>query len=272
VTRVEELLAEIAEWARGEPDVRAALLLGSQARTEEPADEWSDVDVVLFVDDPARRIDDDAWVSRFGTPELTFVEATPVGGTRERRVLYGDGLEVDFAVVPPTAAGGLAADPEVVGAVQRGHRLLHDELGLAEAIAQLADAAPPPLRDPAEVVDDFWYHALWTARKHRRGEEITARACLESRLKPLLLELARTHALGDDPRADTWHGARFAERWADPAALRALWHATARSPHELPEALWRLCDAFDALAAETTEPRPGAAAARARLAELLPLA
>ncbi len=270
MSSVEGFLAHVAEWALDEPDVRAALLVGSQARSELPADEWSDVDVALFVDDPPRLAGDVAWVSAFGTPELTFVEGTAVGGELERRVLYADGLEVDFALFPTAAAAALLADPRAATVPARGYRVLHDEVGLAEALAQAGEAAPDPRPDPRELVADFWYHVLWAAKKLRRGEAVNARNTLEGRLKRLLLELAREHARRRNPSVDTWHADRFAERWADPRAVAAIWHVTASGPEELPAAFRRLCDVFDELAAELLQPDPGAAAARARLAVLLP--
>jgi len=270
VTRVEAFLEDVAEWARGEPGVRAALLVGSQARADSPADDWSDVDVVLFVDDPGRLAGDGGWLASFGSPELTFVEPTPVAGILERRVLFADGLEADFALFPAAALPALSPDAEIASVVARGYRLLHDELDLETALSAVGRAADERRREPGELVHDFWYHALWTAKKLRRGEAVTARDCLEGRLKPLLVELGREHALRRDPAADTWHRDRFVERWADPRVVAAVWRATASSPDALAGALWELCDDFDSLAADVMAPDPGAAAARGRLAGLLP--
>lgn len=271
MSRVEPFLAQVGDWARAQAGVRAALLIGSQARVETPADEWSDVDIVLFVDDPGSFAAEAAWLSAFGTPELTFLEPAAVGGGPERRVLYDDGLEVDFALFPAAAIDAMTADPEAAAATARGYRVLHDEIGLESALAGGdAGAGVEPHRDPAEIVNDFWYHSLWTAKKLRRGEAFSARNCLECRLKGLLLELAGEHALRRDPGTDTWHRDRFVERWADPRALDALRRPTAGDPGSIAAALWPLCDAFDEIAAETTAPVPGAAAARDRLAVLLP--
>ena len=82
--RVARFLAELERWAQAEADVRAALVIGSQARSDIPADEWSDVDVVLAVDDPEARIRDAGWLTAFGTPELTFLEETPAAQARAR--------------------------------------------------------------------------------------------------------------------------------------------------------------------------------------------
>ena len=35
-------------WAQTQPDVRAAFVVGSQARRDHPCDRWSDVDIILF--------------------------------------------------------------------------------------------------------------------------------------------------------------------------------------------------------------------------------
>ena len=41
-TRTDLIAAAIADWAREREDVRAVLLVGSQARADAPADRWSD--------------------------------------------------------------------------------------------------------------------------------------------------------------------------------------------------------------------------------------
>jgi aminoglycoside 6-adenylyltransferase len=234
----QRFLDRLTEWAVARPDIRGAVLVGSQARSESPADAYSDVDIALFADDPAAVLHDTGWLATFGEPLLTFLEPTAVGGETERRVLFADGLEVDFSVFPASSLPALAADPGAAATIARGYRILHDELELARVLPTLR-AQAAPARELGEVAHDFWYHALWAAKKWRRGEALVARSCLESHLKPLLLEADRLRASGD-----TWHGARFAERWAAPEVLGAWWSESPRSPDELPAALTGLCDVF----------------------------
>ena len=252
---VERLLERVGEWAAARPDVRAAVLVGSRARSEAPADAYSDVDVALFAEEPAAVLQDTGWLAAFGEPLLTFLEPTAVGGQTERRVLFADGLEVDFSVFPAAGLQMLAADPGAATTIARGYRILHDELGLAELLPTLRPQVAPA-RALGEVAQDFWYHALWAAKKWRRGEALVARSCLESHLKPLLLEADRLRATGD-----TWHGTRFAERWASPEVLGAWWSESPRSPDELPAALAGLCGVFSGISPHE--------AARSRLEELL---
>src|SRR5436309_1608918 len=97
---MDELLDRIIAWAEGNPDIRAAFLVGSRARAEVPADEWSDLDVPLIAVNPEQYLATTDWLSALGEPWLTFLEGMIVGG-QERRVLFAGGLDVDFALFSP---------------------------------------------------------------------------------------------------------------------------------------------------------------------------
>lgn len=241
--RVAELLAAVEAWAAEDPALRAAVLIGSQARAERPADAWSDVDLALCVADPDALAADDAWLRRLGEPELTFVTRTP-GGDPERRTLFADGLELDVVLLPWSALDVVRGEPAAQDLLRRGFRVLWSDDG---AGIELLPATEPPPTDLVGLATDFRYHVLWCAKKLRRGEALVARDALELHLKPLLLGLARTHA--ERGGRDTWHADRFAETWADPRARSALW-ASASAPEELPAVLLAVADAFEALAAE----------------------
>jgi aminoglycoside 6-adenylyltransferase len=256
-TRIDLAVAAIADWARSRDDVRAAVVVGSQARTAAPADRWSDLDLGLFVDDPQRLADDAGWVAEFGNPVLTFLEPTAVGEGVERRVLYDDGLDVDFPLVDVSRWHELARSPEVTTLLSRGYFVLYDELGLKNAFAELPAPAVVERPDTAALTvlsSDFWYHALWSAKKLRRGEVFTAKGCLDGYLKARLVTLLEWHARAVDPTVDTWHEGRFLERWADPGALAALETAYARYDlRDVARALWATIDLWQGLEEETAK-------------------
>ena len=252
-TRMDLLAAAVADWAREREDVRGVLVVGSQARTETPADRWSDLDAVLFVDEPGRLVGDESWVEEFGSPVLTFLESTAIGERVERRVLYAHGEDVDFPLV--AAAKWRDLLPTVTVVLGRGYRVLYDELGIEEALRTLEPPPPPGLPDaPAfrQLASDFWYHALWTAKKLRRGEVYTAIECLDGYMKARLVTLLEWHARAVDPTVDTWHDGRYLERWADPGALSALERAYAHYDlRDVARALWETIDLFHTLEEET---------------------
>lgn len=270
------LLTRLTQWARTQEDIRLALVVGSRARVDHPADEYSDLDVVLVTTLPQRYLSTADWVADLGSVWLTFVEPTAQGGLEERRVLFEGGLDVDFTVMPyhlarAMAEGGLPR--QLAAVVRRGVRVLVDKEGIGERL--LASPAPAPTPRPptaaefSEVVSDFWYHAVWTAKKLRRGELWVAKACCDGYMKRLLLRMIEWHARatrGWD--LDTWHDGRFLERWADSRVPEALRAAFGRyDPDDLGRALVATADLFRWLAMETATslgyPYPALADSRA---------
>jgi len=199
------------------------MIVGSQARTVEPADEWSDLDVVIFHTSPGKLVDSPDWVGQFGEVVLTFVEPTAVLQSRERRVLYADGKDVDFAVFPSTSLGSFAHSAEARAVLARGFEVLVDkDLQLAtlkDGVTQPpADQSPLPGEEQFQAaLADFWYHVLWAAKKLRRGELWTATLAIDCYLKRLLMEMIEWQAsVRHGKGVDVWHSGRFFDRWADP--------------------------------------------------------
>jgi aminoglycoside 6-adenylyltransferase len=214
---VRAFLDQVAGWSRAQADVHAVVLVGSQARIDAPADALSDVDLALFVDDPVRYLRDSAWVRSFGEPLLTFLEPTAVGGFEERRVLFRDGLEVDFSILP--AAVATAPPPEAQAVLARGFSILYDGIGLPPLETAAITPRPRPSQERLDQLsNDFWYHVLWGAKKLRRGELLLAKQVCDCYLTERIVELVRWRARDED----TWHGYRFFERWAGEQTLDAL--------------------------------------------------
>jgi len=278
-TRMDLIEAAVSDWAQERDDVRAAIVVGSQVRTDTPADRWSDLDIILIVDDPERYAENASWVSEFGTPALTFLEETPLG-QRERRVLYETGEDVDLPLFSLSALDRLEQSADATALLARGYRLLVDKIGLEDRLRSLVATvpapAPPGQTDLDQVAADFWYHALWIAKKLRRGEVFTAIDCLDGYMKARLVTLLEWHARAVDPSVDTWHAGRFLERWADPGALSALEKAFAHyDVRDVARALWETIDLFQGLEEETAsrlglEVELDHADLRRRVAEVVP--
>lgn len=227
--KYDSIVRNFVAWARVEPSARSALVVGSQARVSKPADDWSDLDLALFAKNPAALVDSTAWVEKFGDVVLTFVENTTVGGSRERRVLYAGGLDVDIAVFSVEALPFIAGSVEGRNVLARGYEVLLDKDGFWTGHPELH--RPPPLasdRLPTPeafraTADDFWYHVLWTAKKIRRGEIWTAKFCCDGYLKILLLRILEWQVLsssGND--VDIWHNGRFLEEWVPSEILARI--------------------------------------------------
>jgi aminoglycoside 6-adenylyltransferase len=262
-------LAAAVAWARAHEDVRALVLVGSLARADAPGDEWSDVDLVALVDDPARWLDDGSWLHELGRPVLTFVEPAAVGGVHERRVLLEGGVDVDVVPVPVDRSEEVLGPAAAV--FRRGYRVLHDEIGIADRLATLEPSpeqtALPDETELGELCDDLWYHGLWTAKKLARGELWTAHDCLDGYLRHRLLALLRWRA--GLSGASPWHGTRFVEEWAgEPDEVLAATYGS-HDRDGVRRALWALLDLSGRLEDELRDRLEFEAADRTEVARLI---
>jgi len=259
----ERITQRFLTWAKAEPNVRVAAIIGSQARSDHPADQWSDLDILMFVSNVQPFVTDGGWVEEIGPAWLSFVERTPDGQAWERRVLFAGGLDVDFALNPAAWLSSVLSNgipPDMADVMRRGYRVLLDKDGLLGKIGQMPLPNAPRFQPPAEteflnVVHDFWYHSLWTIRHLRRGEIWWAKSGCDGRLKALLHQMLEWHAHATNAAAvDTWMRGRFLEEWGDPRAVTQLRHVFAHyDAQDIARALLASMEIFRWLAQETAD-------------------
>jgi aminoglycoside 6-adenylyltransferase len=248
-------LERLVAWGESEPSVRGLLLLGSRARASAPADEWSDTDLLVLTTDAERWLEDAAWVTTIGRPVVTFVEQTALAGLRERRVLLDDASDLDLVMVPVARINDVLDHAGALPTLARGYRVLLDkDRLLAELAARVAGVEPtavhhaapwpPPPDEVANLIGDFWYHAVWTTKKLRRGELATAVGCLNGHMSRILLRFVEWQAKARSGGAvDTWFDGRFLERWAVPETIERLGTTLAR--YDRRDAVARLIGAVE---------------------------
>ena len=214
-------------WAQAQDDVRAAFVVGSQARRNRPADEWSDLDLILFVADVDRRQKDISWLAEIGPLWLSQAGRT-VAGDPERLALYADGVQVDFVFNP---LGVLDALPQMLAAgqipdiVYRGVRVLLDKDSRIPPLPEpghLPAAQAPSAEEFRQTLESFWFNAIYCAKQLRRGELWTFQNASGGMTWPLL-RMVEWHARaihGWD--YDTWHAGKFIAEWADAPVYTAL--------------------------------------------------
>ena len=251
------LLNAIVRFAETSDSVTALILIGSRARIAMKADAYSDIDLVLVVKDAQPFLSGDEWLKAIAPYHISFTEPT-LEGQAERRVLFAGAQDVDFVIVNESAAektldSGIAAD-----IFARGARMLVNKQNLS------LPPSPPEAR-PAfaaageaefvNLVQDFWFHAIWTAKKLLRGEIWTAKNCADAYMKRKLLWMIEQHAhAARHTDRDTWYAGRFIERWADADVLEYL--RTTYAHFDLPDiarALQETMELFRRLAKETAE-------------------
>jgi aminoglycoside 6-adenylyltransferase len=276
------IIPKITAWAQADENIRCILLVGSRARTDQLADEWADLDIILLAGDVGRLIDGNDWLDQIAPHWLTFVERTGDGSGWERRVMFNGGADVEFVPIPMSVFHDLLrkADPPpgLVDLIRRGYRVIVDKENILTAIQALAIHAhqpqTPTQAEYVNLVHDFWYHTVWTAKHLRRGELWWAKGCCDSYLKERLRQMMEWHTQATRPGTDTWMRGRFLEDWVDLRVLSALPETFAHyDTEEVWKALIASMDLFRWLAMETAEiqefvyPREG----DARASELVQL-
>jgi aminoglycoside 6-adenylyltransferase len=273
------LLERLCEWASSRADIRAAALVGSAARADHAADQWSDLDVVLTATDPraylscpdsvrgpefvwgpdGTRAGARDWVQAVGRPWIVTVERAPSGEIVERRVLFEGGQDVDFIVLPAGQVATRLRETPLGEIVARGMRVLLDKDGELSGLTQEAAGQepryPPPASAFLERANDFWFHAVWTAKKLRRGELWVGKSCCDVYMKGLLLRMIAWHARATQGEAlNTWYNGRYLEQWAVPRVVEELGACYA---HYDDDDVWRALiatmDLFRWIAQETAE-------------------
>ncbi|MFX1237027.1 MAG: aminoglycoside 6-adenylyltransferase [Promethearchaeota archaeon] len=85
-------------WANQNEDIRGAIVIGSRRGVDPPADEWADLDIVIYTTNPESLTENSEWLTNFGEPVLSYIYQIP-GFSKEHLVLYKNGLEVDFCIL-----------------------------------------------------------------------------------------------------------------------------------------------------------------------------
>ncbi len=147
--------------------------------------------------------------------------------------------------------------PEVQDVFRRGFRVLIDRDGTLErlAVEPGRKAVPPTTDEFNEHLNDFLYHAIWTAKKIRRGELWVAKSCCDGYMKRLLLRMIEWHARAHHGwNYDTWFNGRFLESWAEPQVLSELAPAFAHYElDDLKKALGQTVRLHKSLSTETAK-------------------
>ncbi|HNT76187.1 MAG TPA: aminoglycoside 6-adenylyltransferase [Anaerolineae bacterium] len=194
-----ETIAQLKTWAQQDPTIHGVLILGSQVRKELTGDEWSDLDILLFADDPQTLLQSDVWLAFLGEVVCLVVEETPLAWLHltwsVKRVLFADNRTVDFSMMPYDRLDDvLALNAEVH---VNGYQVVYDDHpdALAAKIeATLATLKEVPPRIPAEAelrrtIHSLLFQLVFACKKIKRDELWVAVSCINQPINALLLQL-----------------------------------------------------------------------------------
>ena len=212
-------------WALGINDIRAVFMIGSRARSNHPADIWSDMDMVIYARNPEQYLMDSDWVQSLGNVISSFVFKT-AGNDPERLTLFEGGWQVDFVIHSFKDLTNMASAKTIPDNFYRGVKVILDKDNLSKDILPKEFAAPEhaPLTEAqfSTNIEMFWFTAMYIAKQILRNELWVVKE-RDHDLKTLLLQMIEWHEKilhGAD--YDTWHAGRFISEWVSPATYKEL--------------------------------------------------
>ncbi len=131
----DELIAKVRSWSQRDDRVIAAGLCGSHARGEARPD--SDIDFCILTANPGSLLEDRSWIFDFGADARVAGPVEDYNLVQSIRVFYGE-TEAEFGIADEAWADP-PVDPETIGVINDGLRILHDpERRLERAVAYAA--------------------------------------------------------------------------------------------------------------------------------------
>lgn len=223
----ERLQIELVAWAERVAEIRAILVVGSQARQIKPADEYSDLDISLYVTGNRAQESESylRWMRNFSPVWMILEEHHD--DTKSWLILYQGGIKVDFAVTPVDALQSLIDEKTLWDDQQCGYKILLDKEGIAAQLPAPTPFAPPPYTPPTQAqfiqrVEGYSYGAVYIAKQIKRGNLWKAKWADQIQ-QQMLLEMLEWHghATHDSP-VDTYYRGDFMRDWVSDATWREL--------------------------------------------------
>lgn len=169
----ENIERNFVSWAQTIEDIRAAFIVGSRARKDHPADEWSDMDIVFYTSEQNYYLSNHEWISNFGDICTSFASET-AGGDPECLTLFKGGWQVDFVIHTLDDLKLMVKHKIIPKNFYRGVKVLIDKDHIAEYIMPQYNRAPQenPLSEDnfLQTANMFWFMALYTAKQILRNE------------------------------------------------------------------------------------------------------
>ncbi|MBI5670642.1 MAG: aminoglycoside 6-adenylyltransferase [Chloroflexi bacterium] len=223
----ERLQAELVEWAEGIAEIRVILIVGSQARRVKPADEYSDLDVSLYVVGGFEQKSDVYlhWLCDIALVWMILEEHHDE--TKSWLILYQGGIKVDFSVTPISTLRPVIDKKTLWGDQQRGYKILLDKDGIAVQLPAPTPFDPPPYIPPTQEqfiqrVEGYFYGAVYVAKQIRRDNRWKAKWADQIQ-QTMLLEMLEwhAHATHEQP-VDTYYRGDFMRDWVSEDTWREL--------------------------------------------------
>lgn len=223
-----ETVEHIRLWAQQEKDVHCVLILGSQVRKDFEGDAWSDLDVLLLVDNPDIFRQTNAWIAFLGEILCEIVEEAYLDWIQltwyTKRILLTDNRAIDFSIMPYARIEEVLALNAEIHA--NGYQVIYDagpDWVMPKIEATLATLIEDVPKVPTE--DELWqtvqtllFQLIFAGKKLKREELWVAVSCINQQVNHQVLALIEFHTASvvEAPQHIRYEGRFLEQRMAPP--------------------------------------------------------
>jgi aminoglycoside 6-adenylyltransferase len=230
-----ETVEHLKTWAQQEENIHCVIILGSQVRKDFEGDEWSDLDVLLLVDNPRLFLQTDTWLAFLGEIVCGTVEETNLDWIHltwfVKRILLADNRALDFSIMPYARVDDVLSINAEIHA--NGYQVIYDTRPnwvVSKIEATLATLKEEPPKIPTE--DELWrtiqvllFQLVFASKKIKRNELWVAVSCINQQVSHQLLELIEFHTASvvEAPQRIRYEGRFLEQRMAPPLVEGLSW-------------------------------------------------
>lgn len=212
-----EFFNKIKNWLANKSDIKAAILVGSDARVDHPSDKYSDYDIEIYTDEFVNYVQDEKWLGKFGNIWVNVRDKTDEGFPT-CLVIYEESIKVDFSLRPVSYLTKLIKTGFLPNYYQQGYEFLSDRDSYKETYRALNFAPNAKDLDTKEfrrVIEEFWFE-IWHIAKYLKRNDLWVVKFRDGCAKEFLLKMIEWHAKSiNGVNFNTWHQGRFMKEWTD---------------------------------------------------------
>ena len=198
-----DCILKIKSFSESEKEIMGALILGSQVRKDLPGDRWSDLDILLLVNDTSKYTDNNDWVNKFGNMICMSNEIINLSWINliwhVKRILYSDGRAIDFSIEPYDKIDDVLEMNKEIHSI--GYQIIFDRTNgqfPSKLINSLKDYVKIEKTGVSEkelniLVNDILFQVIYAIKKIKQGELWVATNVINCVLKDKLLQLIEIH-------------------------------------------------------------------------------
>lgn len=225
MSKVDEFLDKIIEWAKEDKNIRGLLVEGSVAQGS--ADELSDIDISIFSKDVESLVQNDSWIYKVANVWIYSSDKYDFNSSviHTRLVIYEGGVKVDYSLWNISLIDKLISSNDSEK-FTIGYKVLLDKDELLKNLPQPSSKYKVPSKPTEEEfifnIKEFWFEAYHVA-KYLKREDLWMAKSRDCATKELLLKMMEWHTLAKNNwNTDVkWIGKNI-KQWVEPEAYNRL--------------------------------------------------